>query len=172
MLARTWRKRNTPPLLMGLQACTTTLEISLAVPQKTGHGVSLFCVSALHCLSRLPLTLLLKMSVTESAVQSCLFCFLISLSSVAPAISSYMILPSHNRLIFLEWSKLGSSQDFLSYSALQSFLFHFATEVRGCCHHPLPHPHPHLTRAVFQLSLAYFLCWCAIHHVLKVQMPL
>ena len=29
-----WRKRNTPPLLVGLQACTTTLEISLAVPQK------------------------------------------------------------------------------------------------------------------------------------------
>jgi hypothetical protein len=29
-----WRKRNAPPLLVGLQACTTTLEISLAVPQK------------------------------------------------------------------------------------------------------------------------------------------
>jgi hypothetical protein len=29
-----WRKRNTPPLLVGLQACTTTPEISLAVPQK------------------------------------------------------------------------------------------------------------------------------------------
>jgi hypothetical protein len=28
MLARMWRKRNTPPLLVGLQACTTTLEIS------------------------------------------------------------------------------------------------------------------------------------------------
>ena len=37
MLARMWRKRNTPPLLVGLQACTTTLEISLAVPQKIGH---------------------------------------------------------------------------------------------------------------------------------------
>ena len=34
MLARMWRKRNTPPLLVGLQACTTTLEISLAVSQK------------------------------------------------------------------------------------------------------------------------------------------
>jgi hypothetical protein len=34
MLARMWRKRNTPPLLVGLKACTTTLEISLAVPQK------------------------------------------------------------------------------------------------------------------------------------------
>ena len=29
-----WRKRKTPPLLVGLQACTTTLEISLAFPQK------------------------------------------------------------------------------------------------------------------------------------------
>jgi hypothetical protein len=35
MLAKVWRKRNTPPLLVGLQACTTTLEISLAMPQKT-----------------------------------------------------------------------------------------------------------------------------------------
>jgi hypothetical protein len=26
MLARLWRKRNTPPLLVGLQACETTLE--------------------------------------------------------------------------------------------------------------------------------------------------
>jgi hypothetical protein len=33
MLARMWRKRNTPPLLVGLQAGTTTLEISLKVPQ-------------------------------------------------------------------------------------------------------------------------------------------
>jgi hypothetical protein len=29
MLARMWRKRNTPPLLVRLQACTATLEISL-----------------------------------------------------------------------------------------------------------------------------------------------
>ena len=34
MLTRMWRKRNTPPLLVGLQACTTTLEVSLAVSQK------------------------------------------------------------------------------------------------------------------------------------------
>jgi hypothetical protein len=34
MLARMWRKRNTPLLLMGLQVGTTILEISLAVPQK------------------------------------------------------------------------------------------------------------------------------------------
>jgi hypothetical protein len=40
MLARKWRKRNTPPLLVGLQACTTTLEISLAVPQKIGHSTT------------------------------------------------------------------------------------------------------------------------------------
>ena len=36
MLVRMWRKRNTPPLLVGLQACTTTLQISLEVPQKIG----------------------------------------------------------------------------------------------------------------------------------------
>jgi hypothetical protein len=38
--SRCWRgcgERNTPPLLVGLQACTTTLEISLAFPQKIGH---------------------------------------------------------------------------------------------------------------------------------------
>jgi hypothetical protein len=29
MLMRMWRKRNTPPLMVGLQDCTTTLEISL-----------------------------------------------------------------------------------------------------------------------------------------------
>jgi hypothetical protein len=30
----------TPPLLVGLQACTTTLEISQAVPQKIGHSTT------------------------------------------------------------------------------------------------------------------------------------
>jgi hypothetical protein len=40
MLVRLWRKRNTSPLLVGLQACTTTLEISLAVPQKIGHSTT------------------------------------------------------------------------------------------------------------------------------------
>jgi hypothetical protein len=34
MLVRIWRKRNTPPLLEGLQAGRTTLEINLEVPQK------------------------------------------------------------------------------------------------------------------------------------------
>jgi hypothetical protein len=33
MLVRLWRKRNTPPLLVGLQAGTTTLEISLVLPE-------------------------------------------------------------------------------------------------------------------------------------------
>jgi hypothetical protein len=37
MLVRVWRKRNTLPLLVGLQSGTTTLEMSLAIPQKTGH---------------------------------------------------------------------------------------------------------------------------------------
>jgi hypothetical protein len=38
MLARMWRKRNTPPLLVGLQACKPTLYVSLVVSQKIGHG--------------------------------------------------------------------------------------------------------------------------------------
>jgi hypothetical protein len=40
MLARMWRKRNTSPVLVGLQACTTTLEVSLEVPQKIGHNTT------------------------------------------------------------------------------------------------------------------------------------
>ena len=40
MLARMWRKRNTPPLLVGLQAGTVTLEISLSIPQKIGHSTT------------------------------------------------------------------------------------------------------------------------------------
>jgi hypothetical protein len=35
---RCWRGWNTPTLLVGLQAGTTTLDISLAVPQKVGHS--------------------------------------------------------------------------------------------------------------------------------------
>jgi hypothetical protein len=34
---RKWRKRNTPPLLVGLQAGTSILEIILGIPQKIGH---------------------------------------------------------------------------------------------------------------------------------------
>jgi hypothetical protein len=33
MLVRMWRKKNTPPLLAGLQSCTTSLEVGLEVPQ-------------------------------------------------------------------------------------------------------------------------------------------
>jgi hypothetical protein len=40
MLVRMWRKRNTPPLLVGLQAGTTTLEISLMAPQKIEHSAT------------------------------------------------------------------------------------------------------------------------------------
>jgi hypothetical protein len=36
MLARRWSKWNSPPLLMGVQTCTTTLEINLVVFQKIG----------------------------------------------------------------------------------------------------------------------------------------
>jgi hypothetical protein len=38
MLERMWRKRNTPPLLVGLQAGTTTLKINLEVLQKIGNS--------------------------------------------------------------------------------------------------------------------------------------
>jgi hypothetical protein len=34
-MARMWRKRNIPPLLVGLQNCTITLEINMAVTQKS-----------------------------------------------------------------------------------------------------------------------------------------
>jgi hypothetical protein len=37
MVEMIWRKRNTPPLLVGLQSFTTTLEINLEVPQKIGN---------------------------------------------------------------------------------------------------------------------------------------
>jgi hypothetical protein len=37
MLERIWRKRNTPSLLVGLQAGTITLEINLEAPEKTGN---------------------------------------------------------------------------------------------------------------------------------------
>jgi hypothetical protein len=40
MMARMWRKRYTAPLLVGLQPCITTLEISLALPQKIGHSTT------------------------------------------------------------------------------------------------------------------------------------
>ena len=37
MLERMWSKGNTHPLLVGMQTCTTTLEISMAVSQKIGN---------------------------------------------------------------------------------------------------------------------------------------
>jgi len=40
MLARMEGKRNTPPLMMGMQAGTITPEISLEVPQKIGHSTT------------------------------------------------------------------------------------------------------------------------------------
>jgi hypothetical protein len=40
MLVRMWRKRKTPPLVVGLQAGTTNLEISLVVPQKIGRSTT------------------------------------------------------------------------------------------------------------------------------------
>ena len=36
MLMRMWRKRKTPPLLVGLQAGTTTVEVSLRFLRKLG----------------------------------------------------------------------------------------------------------------------------------------
>jgi hypothetical protein len=40
MLVRMWRTRNTVLLLVGLQAGTTILEISLVAPQKIGHSTN------------------------------------------------------------------------------------------------------------------------------------
>jgi hypothetical protein len=41
MLARMWRKRKTPPLLVGMQVSKTVLEISLVVLLKVGNRSSL-----------------------------------------------------------------------------------------------------------------------------------
>ena len=40
MLERMWSKGNTPPLLMGMQICTTTVEIGMAVFQKIGNQLT------------------------------------------------------------------------------------------------------------------------------------
>ena len=37
MLESMQSKRNTPPLLVGMETCTTTLEISMVVSQKAGN---------------------------------------------------------------------------------------------------------------------------------------
>jgi hypothetical protein len=38
MMVRLWSKRSTPPLPVEVHTCTTTLEINLAVSQKTGNS--------------------------------------------------------------------------------------------------------------------------------------
>ncbi|EDL82604.1 rCG53348 [Rattus norvegicus] len=38
MLVRLWSKGNTPPLLLGVQPCSITLEINLVVSQKIGNS--------------------------------------------------------------------------------------------------------------------------------------
>jgi hypothetical protein len=48
ILVRMWRKRNTPPLLVGLQACTTTLEITMTIPQKIGPEDPAIPVLGIH----------------------------------------------------------------------------------------------------------------------------
>jgi hypothetical protein len=40
MLARMWRKRNTPPFLVGVQIGATTLEVSLEAPHNIGHSTT------------------------------------------------------------------------------------------------------------------------------------
>ena len=38
MLERLWSKENTPPLVVGVEICRTTLQINLAVSQKIGNS--------------------------------------------------------------------------------------------------------------------------------------
>jgi hypothetical protein len=38
MLERMWGKGNTPPLLVGIQNCTTTLQVNLVLSQKSGNS--------------------------------------------------------------------------------------------------------------------------------------
>ena len=37
MLEMLWSKVTIPPLLVGMQTCTTTLEVSMVFSQKTGN---------------------------------------------------------------------------------------------------------------------------------------
>ena len=37
MLARMWSKKNTPPLLLGMETCTVTMEINITVHQSLGN---------------------------------------------------------------------------------------------------------------------------------------
>ena len=38
VMEKLWRKRNTPPMLVGFQAGANTLEIGMTIPQRTGHN--------------------------------------------------------------------------------------------------------------------------------------
>ena len=40
MLESMWSEGNTPPLLVGIQTCTTTLKIGMMVSQKVGNQPS------------------------------------------------------------------------------------------------------------------------------------
>ena len=85
MLAWMWRKRNTPPLLVGLQAGTTILEISLAVPQKTGHSTIKVILGTLkHCLGLLQGLYKRKLtSMNQLRIGYCFYSFLLSFYAIA-----------------------------------------------------------------------------------------
>jgi hypothetical protein len=76
MLVRMWREKNSPPLLVGLQADTITLEINLAVPQTFRHSISNF----LRNLMTSKVVVLICTSISNGGVflflhiLACLFC--------------------------------------------------------------------------------------------------
>jgi hypothetical protein len=53
-LSRMWKKRNTPPLLVGFPAGTTTLEISLVVLQKIRHSIYYLRIQLYHTPGHIP----------------------------------------------------------------------------------------------------------------------
>jgi hypothetical protein len=83
MLARMWRKRNTPPLLVGLQAGTITLEISLAVPQKTGHSTTVLPVDPAIPLLGIPLLGIYPEDVPTGNKDTCYTMFIAALFIIA-----------------------------------------------------------------------------------------
>ena len=100
MLVRMWRKRNTPPLLVGLQAGTTTLEISLAVPQKTGHSTIRVILGTLkHCLGLLQGLYKRKLtSMNQLRIGYCLYSFLLSFYAIVLHAFSRPARKEHNKL--------------------------------------------------------------------------
>ena len=84
MLVRMWRKRDIPPLLVGLQAGTTILEISLAVPQKTGHSTIRVILGTLkHCLGLLQGLYKRKLtSMNQLRIGYCFYSFLLSFYAI------------------------------------------------------------------------------------------